>query len=497
MNNLKPHKTLRTISYKQANKKRTKFIALMILVIILISSVMPTAFASTTQVNFGDWIDTSYYQRAYDHSGWSNLRIEAFDTAFRLVQSYNDYTKFNTKKKENVVKMVNELCSDKLNENNDYNRQIGEELKKHWASLGNDILSIDSMTHTYCAKGNGIPVLDDSDTKVKNSDYTDLISKCRDSQKTMNEIVKQVKKYYETSSFDANSSASKFSNSIFNLVGKCWKYLGTLLKTWGTGSSSTSNFLGIGWTTNSMKSIANSVSGITKTFAYCIAIILFGLNLQNTMLQFEITTLKGVLKIFAGLLIGKVWIDVSINVCAYILNIVNSLNKQIFSALYTNATALELKDTFTYNSKVDENWWDFIGVIINYFENILWHLPEYALGIFVCISIISVMIKLVVRNFELTALMCIAPLAFSTIVNNETKVYFKKFIGAFISTAMYATFMVICFIVGSQWLSELNQPLGSTSFASSITSILPKTIIIVGICRIMRKPPKVLTSLIE
>lgn len=498
MNNLKPHKTLRTISYKQANKKRTKVIALMILVIVLLSnSFTTTVYAKNTELTFGDWIDTSYYQTTYDHSGWTNLRKEAFDVTYNLIRRYNNYTKYNSGE-NNIVNIVNALQSDALNKgmfNND-NKDAGEEISKGWAMIGNYILTLDVLARTYCASGPGIPVHDNRETKVTSNDYTDLINKVENTQNNITNWITLAKKYYTQAKYDATNSGKLFADSIFSLSTSYWNALGQILKTMGTGSSSTSNFLGISWTTTSMKNIANSISGITKAFAYCIAIILFGLNVSSTMLQLEVTTPKGIIKVLAGLLIGKVWIDVSIDICAYILNIVNSLNRQILSALWNDITKLQLNSTFNYNPKVSNSMFDYIGAIIRYFDEIIWKLPEYALGIIVIISILSVIVKLVVRNFELTALMCIAPLAFATIVNNETKTYFKKFIGAFISTAMYATFMVICFAVGSVWLAELKSTSG-VSFTSNLVRLIPKAIIIVGICRVMRKPPKVLTSIIE
>lgn len=466
--------------------------------IILLSNSVSTVFASSASLNFGDWIDTSYYQRAYDHTGWSSLRIEAFDNAKRVITKYNLYTKFNTNKGGNMVVLINELQSDELNKNSKSNRETGKELEEYWEDIGNYLLTIDSMTHTYCATGSGIPVLDDRNTEVQNSDYTDLISKCRDIDETMNLAVKTIRQAYQQAHFQTGESIITFTDSVYSIGVKLWNQLGSFLGTMGTGSLNTNNLLGISWTTGSMKQIAVAVSGITKTFAYGIAIVLFGLNLTNTALQFDITSIRGFIKVFAGFIIGKLWIDLSIEICASILNIVNSLNRQLISTLFNGTTPLQFKSTFTTNSSAENDWWDYFGVIINYFEQFLWHLPECILSFCVCICIFLVYIKLVTRNFELTALMCLAPLAFATTVSDETKVYFKKFIGAFISTALYATYMVICYAVGSQWLSEITANQGeNTSFVNTIMSIIPRFMIIAGICKVMRKPPKVLTSLID
>lgn len=95
--------------------------------------------------------------------------------------------------------------------------------------------------------------------------------------------------------------------------------------------------------------------------------------------------------------------------------------------------------------------------------------------------------------------MAISPLAFACVANDEAKVYFKKFIGAFLSTCLYMTFMIICYAIGSQWLSEANSALdvATNSFFTNMKQLIPRFVIIFGICRIMAKPPKALTNLID
>ena len=278
-----------------------------------------------------------------------------------------------------------------------------------------------------------------------------------------------------------------------------WKQLGRTLKDFGNGNARKgSNFFGISWGTNSMKKIANLIAPITKAFAYCLVVILFGLNMTNTMLQFEFTSPRGILRALGTLLIAKIWIDLSVTVCGYIVSTVNSMNSQLLNLLKINAHGVVYLSNFEPKT-VNASSWNFIGTIISFFQGLFWRGPELILIIALGFAIISVFIKILSRAFELTCLMAISPLAFACVANDEAKVYFKKFIGAFLSTCLYMTFMIICYAIGSQWLSEANSALdvATNSFFTNMKQLIPRFVIIFGICRIMAKPPKALTNLID
>lgn len=119
-----------------------------------------------------------------------------------------------------------------------------------------------------------------------------------------------------------------------------WNELGVLIKAIGTGSTSTSYLFGVSWTSDNIKDIANTVSPIIKAFAYGLAGVLFGINVSRSALQFELMEAKGLFKIFARVLLIKVWIDLSINICIYVLAIVNSLTSQVINTFTYSQTIL-------------------------------------------------------------------------------------------------------------------------------------------------------------
>ena len=111
----------------------------------------------------------------------------------------------------------------------------------------------------------------------------------------------------------------------YSVVTYMWKQLGRTLKDFGNGNARKgSNFFGISWGTNSMKKIANLIAPITKAFAYCLVVILFGLNMTNTMLQFEFTSPRGILRALGTLLIAKIWVDLSVTVCGLVISLLKS-----------------------------------------------------------------------------------------------------------------------------------------------------------------------------
>ncbi len=499
-------KTINSITIKSKIKQQNKLIALFFVVIIILSISFASVEAATVEVESTGAVKTITVFPSETLDSYKNhenisrdfLRNQLFYDTWNLIKNYNS-------KSKKITKYLSTLDSDDSNQNNKTNRNKATSLSSKWDALYSDILYLDGEIEKTCfSSGTGKNITWDDGSKVTNQDYSNMRKEITSCNNTLNSLFNDIKKGYNVRKTADVQSVTKDSDKIVNqnysLVNKLWIYLGKTLKNFGRDNSQVDSFLGISWSTANMKKIANTIAPVTKSFAYCIVIILFALNIQNTMLQFDIMTPRGIFKAFGNLLIAKVWVDLSITVCAEILQIVNSMNRQILKRLVADANGtLSLINTSNVNTSVDNSWWDFIGAIINFFTAWLWVLPELLLVITLGISIIGVFIKIITRQFELTCLLAVAPLAFSTVVNEETKVYFKKFMGAFLSTALYMTFMVICYIVGTQWLAEANS-LNTSSFSGYLKDmmlLIPRFIIIFGICKIMRKPPKVLTNLLD
>lgn len=515
---IKNKRTLTTMKLNSEIKKRNKLMALLLIVIVLLSS--STFFVSAAQTDVDEtgrfyftyngtygpnvYFETDYFRNIKNSSyrrEWSVLRNETFEYVSDLLDRHNYYvnpqaqdTSSNAK---SVLSMLSVLTSDDANKDDDSNKKLAEKYIKQWKNMQRQLESVIHETQVCCSYGEEQPKYATGE-KVKAANYQTLKSDASNVSEKLENIMFNIKTSYSEAKYNANAAAQKRANGLFNVANKLWGYLGKILKTLGLGSSNSNNFLGISLTTGAMKSIANSISAITKTCAYCILIVLFGLNLTSTALKFDMMSVEGVVRVLGGLIIGKRWVDVSINVCGYILNIVNDMNKQIFNTLVTNNYGgLTLSSNFVSKNEVQNSFWDFLGSLINWLGGIFWQLPYMILAIVIIVAIIIVIIKIITRNFELTCLMALSPIFFAALANEETKAYFKKFMGAFLSTALYITYMVIVYAVGSEWITQLSDPSQVTGFAQACLVILPRCIIILGICRVMMKPPKVLLSLVD
>ena len=515
---IKNKRTLMTMKLNSEIKKRNKLIALLLIIIVLLSS--STFFASAAQTDlektgrfyftyngtYGPnvYFETDYFRNVKNSSyrrEWSVLRNQTFEYVSDLIDRHNYYVnpqaQDTSSNDKSVLSMLSTLTSENANKEDDNNKKLAEKYIKQWNNMQRQLESVIRETQVCCSYDEETPKYANGE-KVKAANYQTLKSDASDVSEKLENIMSNLKTSYEEANYNVNLAAQKRTNGLFNVANKLWGYLGKILKTLGLGSSNSNNFLGVSLTTSSMKSIANSISAITKSFAYCILIILFGLNLTSTALKFDMMSVEGVVRVLGGLIIGKIWVDVSINVCGYILNIVNDLNKQIFNILVTNNYGgMTLSSNFVSKNEVKNSFWDFFGSLINWLSSTLWQIPQSILAIVIVVAIIMVMIKIITRNFELTCLMALSPLFFSALANEETKVYFKKFMGAFLSTALYITYMVIVYAVGSEWITQLSDPSQVTGFVQACLNVLPRCIIIIGITRVMMKPPKVLLGLID
>ena len=109
------------------------------------------------------------------------------------------------------------------------------------------------------------------------------------------------------------------------------------------------------------------------------------------------------------------------------------------------------------------------------------------------------MVKMVARVFELTCLVAVSPVFFATLVGEESKRYFRKFISAFLSTAGYIVFVSITYLIATTWVAQ-NSPntvMTANALLDNTIKVLPCAIIIIACCRVVVKPPKVLTSLLD
>lgn len=361
-----------------------------------------------------------------------------------------------------------------------------------WNYIRNEIQNLIIDTEDVCYDG----------TRTEGQN---LYNQIMDKQDKLQTLVSEITNSYATAttSEEYPDIANDISAAGVNGINTMWNWLGNIIKTLGTGSTNTDSFFGISWTSADIENVANSVAGVVKTFAYAIACILFGINVTSTALQYELLTLRGGIKVFVRVIFTKIWIDLAIPICLYILNLINFLAQQIFNVFTTDSFVL-LWDDGLVSFEADTGSWILDVMIkaaekiINYFTNIIYSLPMLAIVIVLFVVIVSVFIKIVSRAFEITALVSVSPIFFATLVGEESKRYFRKFMSAFLSTTAYIAFIAIVYAVASEWIQSCTAPATNVGeLLTSIINILPRTIIIIACCRIMKKPPKVLTSLFE
>lgn len=490
-------KTIETIKQTKKVKARNKVISCLLIVIILASvmaSSVITVYASTNSwgLNTGQ-VATSYFvnSQRYLSSGWSTNRQNAWIECKNTTSLFNSYV-VSTYDDKNVITLLEKLYTK--------NSSKAVELAEKWNTEYYNVQNLVTEASEQCAY-DATKVTVPSGETVTESVYDALFNEAKTVKQEIATLYNDIVETSRSATYDSKELFNESRNDTFNFFNRMWGALGVLLNSFGLGEADTSNIFGTSFTTDSIEAFANAISGIVKTFAYAIIVILFAVNVTSTALQYELLTLRGGVKIFARVLLAKFWVDLAIPICMYTLKICNSLAQQILSPFYHPESLFSGSFGGAYTSApVSNDWWDFLGTIVNFFTGIINYIPNLILSVVVVFCIGSVFIKIIARCFELTCLVSLSPLFFATLVGDSTKHYFRKFFSAFLSCASYIIYLVIVYVVGSSWVADVTTAgvVGDWgAFIGSIASVLPRTLVLIAICHVMRKPPKVLTSLIE
>lgn len=290
-------------------------------------------------------------------------------------------------------------------------------------------------------------------TEEKWQNAADKIQKQRDSISSMDELYNGLLASCNTMSDTVSSSDSVFVDAI-NVIGNginlMWNDLGMTITgaTSATGGS-TITFGGhdIG---ASFDTFVDSAVVVTKAFGYGIAVICFGIGFTNEAVAFELSTERGWFKVLGQLLLAKIWVDVSVNICRGIYSIILSLASQIMSV----APAINLLQPVTSPSGDGVvssllTWFsDLIGLLVAVF-------PLAAISIIILVCLCKMYIKLIVRNFEITCLMCVSPLFFATLASSATSSFFRRFISSFISVIAQILWMGITYMLTTNIISDI------------------------------------------
>lgn len=511
---MKNANNLSLINQQKKNKRLCKALAVILVVLMFISSsLMVVSAAASEDAELGrsnDWglvieqVNSDYFhsveQSGFDISRWSIIRQRCYLICKTLARTHNDFiveTNFN----KNIIKQL-EYCYQ--------HGHSGEAVTfgNKWNTIHVHVIDAINDTRQLVGYGDSLPTVNGEEvTTEQYQTLYSLISKQYDELYTLAKDVsalygkvKQEEDYKDAASENPAVNAINNSKSLTN---KLWSLLGGVIIDFGSGNNSVANFFGISVSSNSIEQTANMFASIFKTLAYAVAVILFGVNITTTSLQNEILTLRGGIKVFARVILVKIWIDLAIPICIYVINIFNGITSQIMTQYSVSGTGNVLASEFVYNPSSSGGPFDaivgWVRSIFEFFKVLITGSPILILYLVMLICILIVMIKMVARIFELTCLVAISPVFFATLVGEETRRYFRKFISAFLSTAGYIIFASITYIIATKWVAQ-NSPttvITPNALVDNTIKVLPCAIIVIACCRVVVKPPKVLTSLLD
>lgn len=489
-------RNINAMQTSKRNRRLCKVLTIILVFLMFLSSVFIVVSAATNSWGVvTSQVDSGYFyvggHGGSPNYGWSIIRQRCFLNCKSLVNKFNGYITA-VGPSSNVITMLEYLYS-----HNVVNDAV--KLRNQWNTFYAHMIDFISDTRQLVGYADSTVIPKVNGKEVTTDQYQTLYNQISEEISQLESFALELRGLYLDAESSGEGGVPTALSDSKELVNYLWRGISGIINDVGFGSGNTSYFLGISTSPESIQSIADAVSGVTKTFAYAIAVVLFGVNITTTALQNEILTLRGGIKVFARVILVKIWIDIAIPICINILRIINSLAKQILNTLsstYSDVFVNSNIDGLTAGGGLIEK---LIARIINFFKELLMGFPSLILITIMSVCIVIVIIKLLSRAFELTCLVSLSPIFFATLVGEESKRYFRRFISAFITTAGYIVYVAIVYAVGTIWISQAQNSRinGLTSFIVSMITTLPRAIIIIACCRVMVKPPKVLLSLTD
>lgn len=83
-----------------------------------------------------------------------------------------------------------------------------------------------------------------------------------------------------------------------------------------------------------IEDFVNEFSQIFVVFATSLLVILFGINIIKTALEYQLFTLKGAVSVFGRLILAELWIQLSTKICIMIVKIFSELMDSILSSIH-------------------------------------------------------------------------------------------------------------------------------------------------------------------
>ena len=140
-----------------------------------------------------------------------------------------------------------------------------------------------------------------------------------------------------------------------------------------------------------------------------------------------------------------------------------------------------------------------VGKIIDWIMAVIYFLPAIFIILIIGLTSSFIVVKLMIRTFEISALLVVSPVFFACMTADTTRQYFQRFITTFISVVVEILFMAIVYAIGTEWCvqdSTMTVINSRKEFTVWILGAIPNAIMIISMGVMMVKPPRVLKNLI-
>lgn len=285
---------------------------------------------------------------------------------------------------------------------------------------------------------------------------------------------------------DATNSVNNTTDDLFNIPQALWSLLGNSI------SDTASNASVFGLSLSTVETVTNNLSPYITVLAYLVLIVSFATSASESAMRFELTTPRGAMRVFIQVALGKASIDLSVMLCMAIVKLINSIASGaiLVSANMGSFRGTDLTDVLTGSGRYILSVTS--GNPLAIFSFLFSIIPKLVICVVIITTLCKVIMKLVMRNFELGCLITIAPLGFATLAGESTKRFFMKYLGALIGSAMTILFIAITYNIVSVWLHNIVTNNTSVLFVSSEWVTM---IILCAMARFIWKPPATLTNL--
>ena len=293
--------------------------------------------------------------------------------------------------------------------------------------------------------------------------------------------------------------ASEAAAVLFSISAGLSNGMNWLLK--GIGNLLTSNFgqasAGSEFKGFDIQGFVDVYSPIFMVFANSLLVILFGVNIISSTVQYELFTFRGGIRVLAHFFLSKLWIDLSCKICTSVVAIARELLVSVVSKSMSALKDVNFSFQFEYNSGIDV-----VGMVIDFIVMGLMMILIFLMFIPLLYFLIRVIVKLFIMNFELAGLTAMSPVFFACLVGDATKQYFRNFVATFLSVVVEVIFMGIVYAAFVYWyttVGDLSDHMNLSEFdvGEQVKNLIIFGTVFIAACRLMIKPPQVFKNLVH